>query len=92
MTHLGGPLDWMVEHEQNCSQSACKVEAKGMGSCTRMRMTFQLFLRDIDSLLIEQPTPILCAENEGGIKLTKSDAITEKMRHLDIQEATMCNN
>jgi hypothetical protein len=47
---------------------------------------------DLKATHLSGPTPMLFADNAGGIACAHSEAITKKMQHVNIQEVAVCNS
>ena len=88
-TYMGGPLDWSCTREKRCSRSVCESEIKGMDQGVKMVLAIRHLFDDLGATHLAAPTPMLLADNAGGIAWAKSEAITKKMRHVNIREVAV---
>jgi hypothetical protein len=86
VTYMGGPLDWSCTREKRCSRSVCESEVKGMDEGVKKILALRHLFDDLGARHLAEPTPMLLADNAGGIAWAKSEAITKKMRHVNIRE------
>jgi hypothetical protein len=89
VTYLGGPLDWSCTREKRCSRSVCESEVKGMDEGVKMVLALRHLFADLGASHIATATPMLYSDNQGGIHWALSEAITKKMRHINIREVTI---
>ncbi|MGL4351401.1 MAG: Ty1/Copia family ribonuclease HI, partial [Plesiomonas shigelloides] len=89
VTYLGGPLDWSCTREKRCSRSVCESEVKGMDEGVKMVQGLRHLFGDIGATHLSEATPMLFSDNQGGILWAKSEAITKKMRHINIREVAV---
>ena len=90
VTYLGGPLDWSCTREKRCSRSVCESEVKGMDEGVKMVLALRHLFADLPGAShISEATPMLYSDNQGGIFWAQSEAITKKMRHINIREVAV---
>ena len=89
VTYMGGPLDWSCTREKRCSRSVCESEVKGMDEGVKMVLALRHLFTDLGATHISDATPMLYSDNQGGIYWAQSEAITKKMRHVNIREVAV---
>ena len=62
-----------------------------MDEGVKMVEAIRHLFEDIAADHISDPTPMLLADNAGGIAWANSEAITKKMRHVNIREVAVRN-
>lgn len=86
---MGGPIDWTAQREHGMSGSSCEAEIKAMDEgCKILEFTQHLF-RELGIPDSKYPAPSLHNDNKGGVCWSPSEAITKKLRHLNIREVAM---
>ncbi len=83
----GGPLDWQAIREKRPSGSSCEAEVKAMCTGTKMLRYIRIIFRDLGATELLDDVPLLFNDNQGSVTWANSEAMTKKMRHVDIQEA-----
>ena len=81
---MGGLLDW-----GSASRSVCESEIRGMDAGTTMILALRHLFEDLEVPHLAKPTPILYSDNQGGIAWAQSEAITKKLRHVNLREVAV---
>jgi hypothetical protein len=89
VTYMGGPLDWCSVREKQASRSVCESEIRGMDEGTKMILGLRHLFEDFEATHLSVPTPILYSDNQGGIAWAHSEAITKKLRHVNLREVAV---
>lgn len=86
---MGDPLDWTAIQERRMSHSSCEAEIKAMDEGCKTLEFLQHIFCELGIPDSECPVPLLCNDNEGGVCWSLSEAITKKLRHLNIREVAI---
>ena len=89
VTYMGGPIDWRSVREKKASRSVCESEIRGMDEGTKMILALRHLFEDFGATHLSAPTPILYSDNQGGIAWAQSEAITKKLRHVNLREVAV---
>jgi len=86
---MGGPLDWTAIREKRMSRSSCEAEIKAMDEGCKILEFIQHLFRELEVPDGQYPAPLLYNDNKGGVCWALSEAITKKLRHLNIREVAV---
>ena len=86
---MGGPLDWTAAREKRISRSSCEAEIKAMDEGCKILEFIQHLFRELKVPNGQYPAPLLYNDNKGGVCWALSEAITKKLRHLNIREVAV---
>ena len=89
VTYMGGPLDWSCTREKRYSRSVCESEIKAMDEGVKMVLPLRHLFADLHATHLSAATPMHFADNAGGIAWASSEAITKKLRHVNIREVAV---
>jgi len=86
---MGGPLDWTAICEKRMSRSSCEAEIKAMDEGCKILEFIQHLFRELEVPDGKYPAPLLYNDNKGGVCWALLEAITKKLRHLNIREVAI---
>ena len=89
VTYMGGPIDWACTREKKASRSVCESEIKGMDEGTKMVLALRHLFHDLGITHLSRPTPLLFSDNQGGLAWAHSEAMTKKLRHVNLREVAI---
>jgi hypothetical protein len=82
-------LDWKVVRESRMSRSSCEAEIKAMDEGCKILEFIQHILREMGIEDGKYPAPLLYNDNKGAVCWSLTEAITKKLRHLNIREVAV---
>ena len=71
------------------SRSSCEAEIKAMDKGCKILEFLQHLFREMGIPDSQYPAPMLYNDNKGGVQWSLSEAITKRLRHLNIREVAI---